>query len=851
MQIRPPKTRLRPDPAGVTAIHPTANPLWPARHAVRSMMLALTVTSLLATAAAQVNPTRQAGQDVGDAALRQTPGLRPGTNLLFNGWGATPAGEAVPISDMALKLAVSPDKRRLVAVSGGYPNTGLTLLDLAGRRVTQFFPLREVWNGLAFSRNGRRIFVSGGDSGQIYVFGYADGTATIEPSVHPSTNAVGTFLAGLTVHPKTGKIYVCNEGQNEIWVLNGKTLALEATVPVGLHPHSCVMGADQRHLYVSNWGSRSVSIVDTVTNRRVQDVAVGVRPNDMALAPDGRLFVACSGDNTVQVIHTRQLEKPGVGASPARRLWEGTREIIATSLYPQAPEGATPDALAVSPDGRTLFVANADNNDVMVVDITDPAVSRVDGFLPVGWYPTALAVSPDNQTLLVANGKGLTSRANYPAQTARPERLHKPPPFDYIAKTFAGSVSFIQRPETAQMVAYTEQVRRNSPYHPEEFQQAPIASAGMIPDRVGAPCPIKYVLYIIKENRTYDQIMGDFKDAHGRPAGNGDSNLVMFGEPVTPNQHQLARDYVLLDNLYCNGDVSVDGHSWCDAAIATDYNERSWIISYSKHGTLPGNDEMETPTAGYLWDACRRHGVSFRNYGEGAAHVPSADRGKWTGARDMDKVDHWINDLHAAEQGGELPRFTVMSLGENHTKGTTPGAFTPDACVASNDLGLGKIVAAATRSRFWKEMAIFVIEDDAQNGPDHVDAHRTVGFVFSLYCRRGVVDSTLYTTASMVRTMELILGLPPLTQYDAGATPMFNCFQTNAVATPYDVLMPTVDMEAKNTVKSPYAKESSRMDFREYDRAPEDELNRILWFVAKGPGAAYPTPIHRVIFPQR
>jgi hypothetical protein len=257
---------------------------------------------------------------------------------------------------------------------------------------------------------------------------------------------------------------------------------------------------------------------------------------------------------------------------------------------------------------------------------------------------------------------------------------------------------------------------------------------------------------------------------------------------------------------------------------------------------------MDTPAAGFLWDLCRRNGVRFRNYGEGAKRVPTTNRGTWRNGRDMDRVQGWIDDLHAAEQTGDLPRFAIMSLGENHTRGTTPGAFTPEACVASNDLGVGRIVEAASRSKFWNQMAIFVIEDDAQNGPDHVDAHRTVGFVISPYCKRGVVDSTLYTTASMIRTMELILGLPPMTQFDAGATPMFNSFQKTCQATPFAAVKPTVNMLAKNTAKSPFAKESARMNFREYDLAPEDELNRILWYAARGTDAPYPTPIHRMVF---
>jgi YVTN family beta-propeller protein len=821
----------------------------------------------LLSAAMGYDPPARAQEPAGAVRgpdARAQPGRLPGDGLLFNGWGLTPAGDHVRTSDLILKMVVAPDRKRLVAVSGGYSDHGLTLLDPVARRVTQFLPLEEAWNGLAFSNDGWRIFVSAGDKGEVHVFTYADGKATPDRVVKPDPAARRTFLAGIAVHPTTGTLYVCNEANHEVWALDGATLALRAKVAVGPYPHSCLVGADRRHLYVSNWGGRSVSIVDTADHQRVRDVTVGLRPNDLALAPDGRLFVACAGDNTVHVLQTRALEKVPEAASPARRLWETPREIISTALYPQSPEGSTPDAVAVSPDGKTLFVANADNNDVLVADISGAvlgdrarkhgeSIAVVDGFLPVGWYPSALAVSPDNQTLFVANGKGLRSRPNVPARRgAAKARPGQKIPFDHIGKTLEGAVSFIARPDAAQMAAYTRQVRQNAPYTPETFRRAAIQSHGAIPDTVGQPCPIKYVLYVIRENRTYDQVLGDPKDAHGRPVGNGDPRLTLYGEDVTPNAHQLAREYVLLDNLYCNGEVSVDGHSWCDAAMATDFNARSWILSYSRHGKLPGNEEMENPAAGYLWDLCRRHGLTYRNYGEGAQRVPSENRGRWAepwAERDMDKVRYWIADLAAAERGeGTLPRFAIMELGEDHTKAATPGWHTPSACVASNDVALGKLVAAASRSKFWKEMAIFVIEDDAQNGPDHVDAHRTVGFVVSPYCRRGVVDSTLYTTASMVRTMELILGLPPLTQYDAGATPMFACFQKEPQRTPYTLRMPKVDLHARNPDKGPFSAASAAMDWRGYDRAPEDALNRILWHLAKGPDAPYPTPIHRALF---
>ncbi len=568
----------------------------------------LLFAALLAVAADGSGPVRQPADNVNDAAVRETPGLRPNENLLFNGWGITPAGEHVTVSDMPLKLIVSPDGKFLLAVSGGYNNTGLTILNTAEKRLVQFVHLKQSWNGLAFTKDGKRLLVSGGGSGLIHVFKYENGIVTAEKPVRPVPGSKNVFVAAIVVHPVTGKVYVCNEGEHEILVLNASTLALESRIGVGQHPHTCVLGAGNINLYVSNWGSRSVSIVDTQKGRRLQDMLVGLRPNDMALARDGRLFVACSGDNTVHVIDTKLLEKVTPEATPKRRPREAAREIISTSLYPDSPEGSAPDAVAVSPDGNTLFVANADNNNVAVVNIADPKVSRIEGFIPVGWYPTALAASPDNTTLFVANGKGLRSHANFPAQSSRPRNRHGEAPFDHIGRTLQGSISFITRPTIAEMQRFTEQVRRNSPYTPAALRTAPTRSDSVIPDVVGQPCPIKYVLYIIKENRTYDQVLGDFRDAKGRPAGNGDPSLTIYGESITPNQHQIAREYVLLDNLFCSGEVSLDGHSWCQAAIATDHKQRTWMASYSGHGIVPGNDDMDTPAAGFLWDLCRRNG---------------------------------------------------------------------------------------------------------------------------------------------------------------------------------------------------------------------------------------------------
>ena len=524
-----------------------------------AVALVLALTALLPVTAQQANPVRNADQEVNDARVREAQGLRPNENLLFNGWGMTPAGQHVTISDLPLKMVVSPDKKVLLAASAGYNDPGLSLLDIASRRVTQFFPLDRIWNGLAFSADGRRIFVSGGDSGKVHVFNYADGKATPAGSVEPSPNSESVFLAGIAVSPATGKVYVCNEGNDEIWVLDPKTLALEATVAVAEHPHSCLFGADKRHLYVSNWGSRSVSVVDTRDNRRVRNIPVGIRPNDMALAPDGRLFVACSGDNTVHVIQTQALEKLAPEASLKRRPPEDTREIISTSLYPASPEGSTPDGVAVSPDGKTLFVANADNNSVMVVDISNglsedarrnhESVSVVDGFIPVGWYPSAVCVSPDNNMLFVGQRQrpGLPSQLA-PAKGKAQSRKGKPRAFDHVGSACWRARSRSSAGPTRRRWRLTRSrcgaIRLT---RPEQFQRAPIHSECVIPEMVGQACPIKYVLYIIKENRTYDQVFGDFTQRRAAGTlGNGDPALTMYGENVTPNHHQLARDYVLL-----------------------------------------------------------------------------------------------------------------------------------------------------------------------------------------------------------------------------------------------------------------------------------------------------------------
>jgi hypothetical protein len=407
----------------------------------------------------------------------------------------------------------------------------------------------------------------------------------------------------------------------------------------------------------------------------------------------------------------------------------------------------------------------------------------------------------------------------------------------------------------------------NCPYNDEMLAKArpPRSGPSVVPSQVGAGSPIRHVIYIIKENRTYDQIFGDL------PQGNGDPRLCIFGRKVTPNHHKMAEEFVLLDNLYCDAEVSVDGHSWSNSAYATDFNEKRWPPQYGGISASVRGPE-DTPSSGHLWDLAAAKGLTYRSYGEYAdrasegnemvaapgiaglvGHVcPRFQRGT---TRDTERLKAFLEEFDEFERNYDspdparrLPNYIVMSLGENHTRGATPGAPTPAACVANNDWALGQLVDRVTHSRYWPDTAIFVIEDDAQNGPDHVDARRTVGLVVSPYTKRRAVDSTMYTTSSMLRTIELLLGLPPMTQFDAAAMPMYASFNMEADLTPYRHVPPQVDVNAKNTKAAWGARESLAMDFSDYDLTPEFELNEIIWKSVKGPLSEMPLPVRRFHF---
>ncbi|MFO0952490.1 MAG: alkaline phosphatase family protein [Isosphaeraceae bacterium] len=799
------------------------------------------------------------------------PGPTTDGFLLPNGWKITPAGSQVELTDLPLNI-IAVDDRHALAASSGFNAHNLVLVDLEARKAVATETVRQSWFGLAHDAKSGKVWWSGGGGDRVHTFTLKGDTlaATSEkeeaPSAKGKAQAKGKFRSGVALSRDGATLYTLDIDAGTLTAIpaDGPADATGKSAKVGERPYDVVPSRTGTRLYVSDWSARSVQAVDPADLRVVARIPVGEHPNQIVVHPkDDRIFVACASSNSVAVIDTKR----GV-----------VTETIFTALFPMAPEGSTPDALAVSPDGETLYVANADNNCVAVVDVSRPSRSQVKGFIPTGWYPTSLAVTPDGKTLLVGVGKGNQTRPNPPsaAYTKKVEELLKDRKdvsaaskaelrrFPYIGTTLSGALSIVPVPDDAKLAAYTETVYKNCPYSDRLMTEAPSGAKTAVPTKVGDPSPIKHVIYIIKENRTYDQVFGDM------PGGNGDPALTMFGEKVTPNHHKLAREFVLLDNLYCNGHVSADGHPWSTMAYNTDYIARNWALTYSRRAGIDDDDDGDLANApsGYIWDSCARAGLTYRSYGEYGKRVSTADGtfkmdgrvpglighmspefgiGTNAGNRDTHKVESFLKEFRQYEKDGNLPRFIVMSLGEDHTTGTTPGTFTPEACVGSNDLAVGRLVEAVSKSKYWPETAIFVIEDDAQNGPDHVDAHRTVGLVISPYTKRKALVSTQYSTVSLLRTMELILGLPPLSQFDAAATPMFDCFTDKADLTPYTAEDARIDLNARNGALAYGADRSSRMDFTEYDKIDDFELNEILWHAVKGKDAPMPPAVRRAI----
>ncbi len=756
----------------------------------------------------------------------------------------------------------------------------LTIVDLREGRVLHDVKVPKdgfSFHGIAASEDGRAIFVTGSHN-RLWIADLGDGPPVFrEPILLRGPAGKGNSAPGGIALDAEGRLLVALSRNNALAVVDPAKRTVIAEIPVGTVP--CAVVRHGNLAFVSNWGGRrprpgdvtdtssgtpivvdpvtntaasgTVSIVDLGRREAVTEIETGLHPSGLALDPRrGLLYVANANSDSVSVIRI------------------GSRSVIRTlDVKPDAslPFGSAPNALALSDDGGRLFVANGTNNAVAVIDVSGPG--RILGYMPVGWYPGALRFDGAAGRVVVANVKGVGSLEPVKDRAGRSV-------YDY-----RGSLTILEDMSETALARGTEIARRTNRVEappPTALPPRRDVPKRPVPARHGEPSVFRHVLYIIKENRTYDQVLGD------QPRGNGDPSLCIFGRQVTPNHHAITDEWVLLDNFYCSGVLSADGHQWTDEAYVTDYLEKmfgGFVRSYP----YEGSDPMAWAPTGFLWDNALRHGRTFRNYGE-MVQATITPKGTWkelyedyvrgTGTftiratshidalranmcetfigfpgtvTDVWRASQFLGELREAEARGTWPNLMMMLLPNDHTAGTREGYPTPDAAVADNDLALGRIVEAVSRSRFWRETCIFVVEDDPQNGWDHVDGHRTVAMVVSPWTKRGAVVSTRYTQPSMVKTIELILGLPPMNQMDLLAEPMTDCFAETFDPRPYTCRDNVVPLDRMNAAIESLRGSARRdalasmgLPLEDVDQADEETFNRILWHAMKGHDVPYP-----------
>ncbi|HET6255262.1 MAG TPA: bifunctional YncE family protein/alkaline phosphatase family protein [Puia sp.] len=771
----------------------------------------------------------------------QTPGSR---TLLPNGWSLTPAGHSIPLSsDLPLNMAFSPDGVHLAVTNNGGGRQTIDLINLKQRRLVASVTIKKAWLGLAFAKQHPWLYASGGNDDIIIRYQLTGDTLISKDTIRLGQPWPGEKISptGLALDEARDRLYVVTKENNSLYVCDTKSMTVVTRIPLGAEAYTVLLNPDKPELYISAWGGSKVWVFDTRRNVLTDSIPTDDHPTDMAIDGDSRLYVANANSNSVSVI-----------ALPSNKVIE----TLHTALSPDAPIGSTTNSLCLSPDGKTLYIANADNNYLALFDVSDPGHSRSLGFIPVGWYPTCVRMHGGQ--IFVTNGKGLSSMPN-PLEPQPGERQNKNAYKksgevidQYVGSMLKGTLSVIPVPTTEALAAYTGQVYANTPYSALKEQEAPGIPGSPIPRKAGEISPIKYVFYVLKENRTYDQILGDL------PQGNGDTSLCLFGRQVTPNAHSIVTSFVLLDNFYVDAEVSADGHNWSMAAYATDFTEKTWPTNYSGRGgeyDFDGHRPVANPTKGFIWNYCQRAGVSFRNYGEfedngpptldilkDPAHYCRPYTGWNLDTQDVRREQIFEQDFDSLEKIGAVPHFSTIYLPNDHTSGLARGAYNPIAMIADNDLALGRLVDHISHSPIWSQSAIFVLEDDAQDGPDHVDAHRSPAYIISPYIKHGFVDHTMYSTTSILRTMELILGLPVMSQYDAAATPMWNSFTATPDNAPFTALPAGTDINMRNTAMTPSAILSSQFDLSRADAVPDDLLNQVLWKAVRGESSVAPAP---------
>jgi YVTN family beta-propeller protein len=796
-----------------------------------------------------------------------------------------PAGQSVAFAGRPIDLILSPDGKLLLVKD----NRGLVVIEAATFQIRQELKMPEgggSTHGLAITKNGSRAYVTTAQNAMFEANIAADGKVAWGkkiPLLGPK-GAGNSHAGGITLSADEQTAYVCLSRNNTLGVVDLRSSKLQKEIPVGVAPFDVVLSPDGMTAYVSNWGGRlakegdktakssgadavinergiaasgTVSIVDLAQSTEVAQVTTGLHPSDLELGADGkRLYVANANSDSVTVIDT--ISRTAV-------------ETITTPPDPTLPFGSAPNALALSPDGTHLVVANGGNNALAVVSLAKERFkyvpSKIEGFIPTAWFPGA--VITDGKFIYVANVKGIGSRKQHP--TRKGWNSH-----DYL-----GTVSKIEIPTASTLQTYTRQVKADA--RVPEVLRAMERNGGPrkpvpVPKRLGDPSVFEHLVYIIKENRTYDQLFGDMPQANSEPS------LCTFGREVTPNHHAIAEQFALLDNFYCNGVLSADGHAWAVEGFATDYLEKSFG-GFTRSYPYGGDDPLSFAPTGFIWDNVLLHGLSFRNYGEMnlSATVPNNATfkavyddhrnrgGKVTFKHDIQiemlrryscpespgwnlripdqiRADVFLKEFEQIEKNGIWPNLVIIYLPSDHTSGTRAGGPTPRAQVADNDLAVGRIVDRISHSKFWPKTCIFVIEDDPQAGFDHVDGHRSICLVASPYTKRGAVISDFYNQTSVLHTMEQILGLPPMNQMDALSPLMTSCFTSKPNLTPYTCQTNRIALDELNKATAQltgrelfWAEKSEGLPLDDVDQADEDTLNRIIWHSVKGANTPYPS----------
>jgi YVTN family beta-propeller protein len=768
-----------------------------------------------------------------------------------------PAAPLHDVGQMPLAMVSAPESDRVVLLLNGWRDEGIQVVERATGRVLQTVKLPAAFLGLAFAPDGRSLYASGGNTDVVYRFDWRAGAATLrdsivlQPRTRPNSDGV-RYPGGLAFSPDGRQLYVAENLADSLAVVDVASGRVMQRVATERYPYAVAV-APSGDVYVSNWGGWHLSGYAAGADGMLRPsgrIFVGRHPSALLLNSRGnRLFVASASTDRVLSVDLARRRVVGELLDPP----------------PSGPgEGSTPNALALSSDGHRLFVAEGDANAVAVFDLapsssgiaTSTGEDRLVGRIPAGWYPTSLLAHGD--TLLVASGKGRGTRANPDGPNPGAARDRKQPEGrNTTLSQLRGSlmVAPLARADAASLGRLTARVARANGW------TEPRPRAGRYP-------PFEHVIYVIKENRTYDQVLGDL---HG---ADGDTSLVMFGRSVTPNHHALAERFGIFDRFFVNAEVSADGHNWSMAAYTTDYLQKTVQLNYSSRGrsydyegTIEKDrlaildDDVSAPARGYLWDLAQQAGISFRNYGEFvvpdsvdpddvlppgyrgvkpflASHTHPSYPGFNQSIPDQRRADVWIAELAEFTKRGVMPALEIVRLPNDHTEGARAGRPTPRAFVADNDLALGRMIEALSRSPFWKSTVVFVLEDDAQNGPDHVDSHRSPLFVISPYTRAGVVHRFANTT-DVLRTIEEILGLDALSQFDYFGRPLRDIWSDTPDLRPWSALTPAVNLTEKNPANTPEARQSSMLDLRIEDVADEDLFNRILWRAVK-PGVPYP-----------